>query len=548
MIPIFFLAVVLGVACGVISFLRDRQSRLADRLVRGILPACGVLAVGLALRHAVYVVYPAWGAARVAVTDSLALGYSLYYPKDSGPVLGVVYTPLYFLFYLPVTLFATPTAAILAGALLSCVYAMAPQFWLYLKTERLPERAPLWTWGCAICSLVLACSLFAITYAIFPVRGDAPMLGLCMLACGLIYYHREPGWRVSLLSAALVALAVWTKQTAVIAVLALPLFLWVADGWRTMLRYAASLGITGAVVSLGFGLFLPLEAFFFRTVQYPARHPWFRYSCFQPDAPPGSCTVATSWLDRLVSMGWMAQKYLNEYLWVFLLAGILVALSLSRWGGGASPTRAWLCRHRWTAFLFLALLAAPMGIASRVKTGGEDSAFALCLYFFLPVLLLGARDLAAQSPPANSVAKVLVVAVLLFSLAASLSKFASFPRLLAGLPDNPHEAAYRYLKRHPGRAYFPFTPLASILAQKTAYHYDWVIQEMRSSGFPVSPQHFQAYIPPGFEYIAYPPNFGDYQPRTALKLLPEFSEQVQLAELPGWAVFRRPAANSQKHP
>jgi hypothetical protein len=38
-----------------------------------------------------------------------------------------------------------------------------------------------------------------------------------------------------------------------------------------------------------------------------------------------------------------------------------------------------------------------------------------------------------------------------------------------------------------------------------------------------------------------------YQPRTALKLLPEFSEQVQLAELLGWALFRRSAANSQKH-
>jgi transposase len=97
---------------------------------------------------------------------------------------------------------------------------------------------------------------------------------------------------------------------------------------------------------------------------------------------------------------------------------------------------------------------ALMGIANRVKIGGEDSAFALCLYLLLPVLLLGSRDLAAQSPPANTVAKVLVVAVLLFSLAASLSKFAPFPRLLAGLPDNPHEAAYRYLKRHPGRAYF----------------------------------------------------------------------------------------------
>jgi len=74
---------------------------------------------------------------------------------------------------------------------------------------------------------------------------------------------------------------------------------------------------------LGFGLSLPLEALFSRTVQYPPRHPWRRYSCFQPHAQPGSCTVATD----------------------------------------------------WTALLFLALLTAPMGIANRVKMGEKTARF-----------------------------------------------------------------------------------------------------------------------------------------------------------------------------
>jgi hypothetical protein len=231
----------------------------------------------------------------------------------------------------------------------------------------------------------------------------------------------------------------------------------------------------------------------------------------------------------------MTQHYLSEHLALF--SGLLILLGLSATVAPRSGVRAWMGEHRWTIFLFIAAFMLPLSVANRIKTGGEDSAMALTGYFLLLSLTLGLIQLATYSHQMSSAAVIILCAFAATYMSQSIGTIGSLPRIAGQIATNPQEVAVKYIRRHPGEVYFPWNPLASILVEHAAYHFDYFVDERRRAGYGLSDSHYLAGIPKRFTMIAYPPSFGDAQQRAALDYLPAFNCQVKVPELDGWTVL-----------
>jgi hypothetical protein len=113
----------------------------------------------------------------------------------------------------------------------------------------------------------------------------------------------------------------------------------------------------------------------------------------------------------------------------------------------------------------------------------------------------------------------------------------SLPSRLRDVHQNVPEVALRYEVRHPGRAYFPYNPMASLLSNGSAYHLDYSIYDREITGYPLSSHQIEAGLPPGFSVVAIPP--GERLQSSALRGMFERYDQVGDIELPGWTVYKR---------
>ena len=109
-------------------------------------------------------------------------------------------------------------------------------------------------------------------------------------------------------------------------------------------------------------------------------------------------------------------------------------------------------------------------------------------------------------------------------------------RSLAVPLDNPQEQAYDFALRHPGEAYFPWQPLSTLLAEGRLDHFNFQVHARTAAGYPLSQEHFEAYIPPDLQFVFFRPKARDY---SVLQYLLEFKHRTTHPEMPGWEVFVR---------
>src|SRR5690606_15885513 len=147
---------------------------------------------------------------------------------DTGPILNHVYGPVAALAFLPVTVFRTPTPAILAAGVLQVAFvwgALLAFAWLVGRRLGAGGRLALAA-GRAACLLMTRYPGPA--YWLTMVHADGPSLACGLLACALLVPRpgAPPSRRALLGSAVAAALAVWAKQTAAPLLLALVLAVW----------------------------------------------------------------------------------------------------------------------------------------------------------------------------------------------------------------------------------------------------------------------------------------------------------------------------------
>jgi len=96
--------------------------------------------------------------------------------------------------------------------------------------------------------------------------------------------------------------------------------------------------------------------------------------------------------------------------------------------------------------------------------------------------------------------------------------------------------AVSYAREHPGQVYFPWNPLLTLMAEHRAYHFAYGVYDRELAGMPVTPEHFRAGLPADVTEVLYS---TQDERRLLGAYLTNFTDEVQLPELPGWVILRR---------
>lgn len=460
---------------------------------------------------------------------SIKYGYQLYYPADSGPVLFLIAGPFHPLTHLPATLFNSPTPALIFASFISACFYFLPILWLHTGKNLLDPQELLFALYAFVCFCLFTLSSPVLTYSAFAVHADAPALGMGAISCAILYYRKRKDSIPSLLLAALFSVfAVWTKQTMIPLLFALPTYVLLTDGYRCFRRYILCLLISGVAVSALFLCVFNAKNLLFNMVTIPSHTPW-KFS-----------------ENRIIALLTATHHLIRAS---FLPAAILIFCSVYQLSGlsnGANRLRAWLSSNQWTMLAIVSLFMVPTSVLGRVRMGGAVNTLSPTVYFLVAAVTLALIRLASDSSSlyaqlTQRSAKLLLTLLITGLICVNMPNLYGPRNVLNKLPSNEQKVAYEYAKKHPGEVYFPTNPLSSLLAEGKLYHHAYGLFNRELSGFPVSDEHFRAHIPTNIQLVA----FRFYRKHESsrckyvLKYLPEFSKRVTIDELPGWTVYVR---------
>lgn len=469
-----------------------------------------------------------WNGIRLAWTFSLLHGYQLYYPADSGPVLSLLAGPLQPLTYLPAALINSPTPALILASFISACYYFLPILCLHIGKDLTHPRELSFGVCAFACFCLFTLSSRALTYSAFAVYADAPALGYSAIACAILYYRKRKDNIIGLLLAALFSVfAVWTKQTLVPLLFALPTYILLTDGYRCFRRYMLCLFVSGVVISAVFLFVFNAKNLLFNIVTVPSHCPW-QFG----ESRIAALLIGTCYLIR------------ESFLFVAILI-FCSAYQLSLRSNGPNKLKEWLRSNQWTMLAIVSLFMVPISVLGRVKRGGDVNTLSLTVYFLVASVTLALKRFASDSlssfpRPGQGLAQPLLVLLITGLVYINIPNFFSIQGVLKNLSGNEQKLSYEYARKYPGEIYFPKHPLSSLLAEGKLYHHEYGLYDRAQAGFPVSLEHFQAHIPSNIRLVAFKSENSLVRKRVqkfVLNFLPGFSKRVTINELPGWIVY-----------
>ncbi len=514
---LFFLAISLlsvGLLWSVSSRVAGRPTadRIASRCLPGALVTLAALLAGC-LGSMLFSTF-----SYIHLTPSIALwhGYDLYYGPTDGPVLNTIYPPLAALVYLPSGFGRDPTWAMGVAFAVNLALFLAPVtcFLARLSTGSSGVRVRV-AW--ALVFFVAASVCYRPSRSLLEVaHADAPALAFGALACFFFWCAVQKSSLVFVVVSSLFAvMAVWSKQTAVPILGALPILAFLASGRRFFLRYLTCLAVSGLAVSglfiLGFGF----ENMFFNMWTLQSRLPL-----------------------QFAGMSWLGLFWQLATLVVPLLCLIVLAAFVDVQGGGVGgrPVRRWLRESPWTILVFVGVCMLPVSILGRARLGGDDNSYHSVYYFILAATVLLAEMAVRRADRRTQ--EMSVVMMMLCWLLHSLFAVPTARQVdnLSHARTNPEQMAYQYAARHPGEAFFPRFTLAGLMAEGELYHCEIGVLDRNNAGLPVGERHFQKHLPAGFRYVVFGPDLAEDRP-WILDYLKDYRHRRQLSELPGWVAY-----------
>lgn len=379
-----------------------------------------------------------WNAARLAPAFALAEGLPIYALRDSGLHLGWFYGPGFPLWNLPATLASSPTAALFIAGFWQFLTLLGP-LGLVLAAGRVARG-----WQVPAAALFGGCLLLGnmvTNYGLYFIHVDALCLAAGLGSC--LAAHRAVGAgqvRWLALSAVLLAVAVWTKQVAVL--LAPAILLWLireghaAAARRWALWTVLALGLSSIAVFAWFGA----EEILFNLWYVHSRNPW-----------RGGAGLLGTELLRLAASAWV---------WLPAIA-LAVGLNLRR-PAEAAPVDPLVRLLTWAAVWQL-----PAGLLALLKAGGGLNSLH-SLHYALVILLLRLFAGFARPLPAGSRAFRLCAAAWLLAVALPLGQAAVFsanPGSSWRVPHS-HDRLAALARENPGRYYFPWNPLVTLMVER----------------------------------------------------------------------------------
>jgi hypothetical protein len=468
-----------------------------------------------------------WNEVRLARSMALLHGFSLYLDRDAtGPVIGTVHTPVSHCLYLAAAGLHSPTYALLAGSLLSLLFIFVPLGWVLLRaSEGTRDRLFGATAAFLFCGFLIM-QTPGTFHTAYMIHTDAAALAFATLACGAFCNPRKPitvpqAW----LAGVGCVLALGSKQTMAPIVLAIALFLGVSAGAKVLAHFGAAVLVGGAVLLGAILALVPAHAFLFNTVTMAAHRP-----------------LKQGYIEVLV-MFYRAGKQdaLPALFPMLLLAGYQWIAAERR-----PDLRDFVRANRWLAFALAAPALIPVTVMAIVTVGADVNHMGLVLYFLFVAAGLAIGQYLAD--PNNSFLRgsAWMCATLGILVSVAPGTLLSVPSRLRNVHENAPEAALHYELRHPGRAYFPCNPMASLLSNGKVYHVDFSVYDREIAGYPLTSHQFEAGLPSGFTVVAIPP--GEQPQSSALRDMLARYEQVADIELPGWTVYKKCGAGPRPAP
>jgi len=457
-----------------------------------------------------------WNEVRLARSVALLHGVSLYPDRDAtDPVIGTLHTPVSHCLYLLVAGFHGPTYALLAGSLLSLLLIFVPLGWVLLRASEGARDRLFVTIAAFLFCAFLIMQAPGTFHTASMIHTDAAALAFATLACGVFCNPRKP---ISVPQAWLAGvgcvLAVGSKQTMAPIVLAIAMFLGVSAGARVLAHFGAAVLVGGAVLLGAILALVPAQAFLFNTVTMAAHRP-----------------LKQGYVEILVMFFRAGKQDALPALFPMLLLPGCQWIAADR----RPDLRDFIRANRWLAFALVAAALIPGTVRAIVTVGADVNHLGMVLYFLFVAAGLAIEQCLADYDNSLLRGSAWMCAALGILVGIAPGATLSLPSRLRDVHENAPEAALRYELRHPGHAYFPCNPMASLLSNGRVYHVDFSVYDREIAGYPLTSHQYEAGLPSGFEVIAIP---SGEQPRSrALQDMLAGYEQVADIELPGWTVY-----------
>lgn len=413
--------------------------------------------------------YLPWSAPRLAASLGMLHGYPLYSPTETGVINGWIYGPVSALLWLPAGFASTPAGALRAAVAIDFAVLFTP-LWFVAHRE---ARNVSFSWQPAACATIAA-AIFALfhptlDYMATELCSDTPAVAFATISCICLTSRRQPAGAVW--AAAMIALAVWSKLLVLPVVAAQVVFVAVTSGWRPAVRHALAATLWIAVLGVAFVAAWGFEPIAFNMWQVPFRH-----------------LLASGSLD-----------YLREFGRFFLYTSPLwIVILIARLGSGArQPLRSDDCA---ALLVIVALFSLPGCIVATLKVGGDANSLHPVYYALAAAVAVVPGLISKHRSVGIAVPALITIAMVPIGVDAcgKISLYFQGGRL------DRNELAFEMARTAPGRYYFPFDPLANLMAEGRMFHVEDGVYSRCLADLPPSQHQIDSGLPPESRIIIYP--------------------------------------------
>ena len=419
----------------------------------------GVGLVGLIWSMACAVPGVPWNPARLAPSFALARGLPIYAVRETGAHLGWIYGPVFPLWYLPFGLLDNPTLALVLSAGWNALTIIVPVGFVLWAVFRAQAGVVVRVTFCGILLLFANPTTLAGFYFL---HVDAVCVACVLAACVALHARVWRAWRAGLPMAAIaVALAIATKQLAVIFVPASIVWLWREGHGRLVRAWLFWLVVCGGGLAVVFLFAFGTEELVFNLYCFHARNPW-----------QGTWALLGA---RVLEMA--ADS------WVWVTVGVIVMLVVrSRQRALLGPPAGSMIRLLGWA----ALWQLPVGLIATLKVGGGlNSVHALSYALVAGLIVLGealTKHDAEQRIGQGQFRTIWLLPGIVGLLVMIIGIRLVSQRNVVFLPDRGLEQLVAESTANPGKRYYPWNPLITILSDRKVYPFDdalkclWIAQ------------------------------------------------------------------------
>jgi hypothetical protein len=500
------------------------KERSLKCFIDGLVIIAGVVSVIAIVVSNIAVPYHAWSAIRSAWPAGILRGCDFYY-KDSGHLIGRMYGPVFPLIYLLSASLNNFFAIVHVGSLISMFLYFVPAMLIFMYCARSRQPAPP---SPAVYVFVFVLITFISTtlrQVAFAVHVDAAALGFGAAACFMLIRQDRPSKKDLFFSSLFVALAFWSKQTAIPLVVILPVYALICYGKNVFRSYVLFIVLVGFILTLMFGAVFGFDKLFYNMFFIPSR---------QPSALGGD------WFSGMV----LATPFLINAIWIQIsLAVFLFATYFSlKYNRGQELLLYWMKEKTWGLFFVIGIAMVPVSLLGQMKVGGDVNTLSPSPFYWSIALTIVLVDLFHASLRQSAGLKrrgllFFAVALVVTLNVATLMINQDVKGFLYSSPHSVSNKVMAFINKHAGEVYFPCHNLEHLLIEKKEYHNIDGLLDARHSRIWIEPSRLYAFLPVDMRLIALETDyiFGFW--RHLVPYFPAFDRQIYFLELPEFTVF-----------